>query len=52
MEKEFYLTVFADDFGKAEPNTAKVSIFDGVNEQIIDLVAGHKKQESVKITLE
>ncbi|MCB0524033.1 MAG: hypothetical protein R3A50_05650 [Saprospiraceae bacterium] len=50
--KEFYLTVFADDFGKAEPNTAKVSIFDGVNEQIIDLVAGRKKQESVKITLE
>ena len=50
--KEFYLTVFADDFGKAEPNTAMVSIFDGVREQTIDLVAGRKKQESVKIILE
>jgi hypothetical protein len=50
--KEHYLTVFADDFGKAEPNTAMVSINDGVREQIIDLVAGRKKQESVKIVLE
>jgi hypothetical protein len=48
----FYLTIFADDFGKAEPNTAMVSIFDGVREQTIDLVAGRKKQESVKILLE
>ncbi|MBL7828617.1 MAG: hypothetical protein JNJ57_18430 [Saprospiraceae bacterium] len=50
--KEHYITVFADDFGKAEPNTAMVSINDGVREQVIDLVAGRKKQESVKITLE
>lgn len=50
--KEHYLTVYADDFGKAEPNTAMVSVFDGVNEQTIDLVAGRKKQESVKITTE
>jgi hypothetical protein len=50
--KEFYLTVFADDFGKAEPNTAMISIFDGTREQTIDLVAGRKKQESVKITVE
>lgn len=50
--KEHYITVYADDFGKAEPNTAMVSIFDGVKEQIINLVAGRKKQESVKITLE
>jgi hypothetical protein len=50
--KEHYLTVFADDFGKAEPNTAMVSIFDGVKEQTIDLVAGRKKQESVKIITE
>ena len=48
--KEHYLTVYADDFGKAEPNTAMVSVFDGVKEQTIDLVAGRKKQESVKIT--
>jgi len=47
--KEHYLTVFADDFGKAEPNTAMVLIYDGVREQIIDLVAGRSKQESVKI---
>jgi len=50
--KEHYLTVFADDFGKAEPNTAMVLIFDGVREQTIDLVAGRKKQESVKIITE
>lgn len=50
--KEYYLTVYADDFGKAEPNSAKVSINDGVSEQIIDLVAGRSKQESVKLTLE
>jgi len=50
--KEYYLTLYADDFGKAEPNTAMVSIFDGVREQIIDLVSSRKKQESVKIILE
>jgi hypothetical protein len=50
--KEHYLTVYADDFGKAEPNTAMVSVFDGVKEQTIDLVAGRKKQESVKIITE
>lgn len=50
--KEHYLTVYADDFGKAEPNTAMVTISDGVKEQTIDLVAGRKKQESVKIVTE
>jgi len=50
--KEHYLTVYADDFGKAEPNTAMVLISDGVREQIIDLVAGRSKQESVKIISE
>lgn len=49
---EHYLTVFADDFGKAEPNTAMVIINDGVHEQTIDMVAGRKKQESVKIITE
>ena len=49
---EHYLTVYADDFGKAEPNTAMVSVFDGVREQTIDLVADRKKQESVKIVME
>ena len=50
--REHYLTVFADDFGKAEPNTAMVLISDGVREQTIDLVAGRSKQESVKIISE
>jgi hypothetical protein len=50
--KEHYLTVYADGFGKAEPNTAKVSVFDGLREQIIDLVAGRKTQESVRIITE
>jgi hypothetical protein len=50
--KEHYLTVYADGFGKAEPNTAKVSVFDGVHEQIIDLVAGRKTQGSVRIITE
>ncbi|MFN0174131.1 MAG: hypothetical protein ACKVU0_05740 [Saprospiraceae bacterium] len=50
--KEHYLTVFADDFGKAEPNTAMVLISDGQREQTIDLVAGRSKQESVKIISE
>lgn len=49
---EHYLTVYADNFGKSEPNTAKVIINDGVREQTIDLVAGRKKQESVKIVRE
>jgi|GEM_PF-405751 len=49
---EHYITVYAEDFGKAEPNTAMVLINDGVQEQTIDLVAGRKKQESVKIIAE
>lgn len=50
--KEHYLTVYADNFGKSEPNTARVLIFDGAQEQIIDLVAERKKQQSVKIVTE
>lgn len=49
---EHYLTVFADDFGKSEPNTATVLIFDGHREQVIDLVAERKKQQSLKIIAE
>lgn len=49
---EHYLTVYAEDFGKAEPNTARVLINDGVREQTIDLVAERKKQQSVKIIVE
>lgn len=47
-----YLTIYADDFGKAEPNTAMVLISDGFQEQTIDLVASRNKQESVKIIIE
>ena len=50
--KEHYLTVYADSFGKSEPNTARVLIFDGSQEQVIDLVAERKKQQSVKIVTE
>lgn len=50
--KEHYLTVYADDFGKSEPNTARVVIFDGTKEQTIDLVAERKKQQSIKILSE
>jgi hypothetical protein len=50
--KVHYLTVYADDFGKAEPNSAMVLINDGVKEQTIDLVASRSKQESVKIIVE
>ena len=50
--KEHYLTVYADDFGRSEPNTAAIIISDGVKEQRIDLTAGRKKQESVKIITE
>lgn len=49
---EHYLTLYADDFGKAEPSTAKLIINDGVREQTIDLVAERKKQQSVKIIVE
>ncbi len=49
---EHYLTVYADSFGKSEPNTAMVIINDGVREQTIDLVAGRKKQESIKLIAE
>jgi hypothetical protein len=51
-KKDFLITVYADDFGKAEPNTAMLRIDDGVRQQTIDLVAGRKKQESVKIIME
>lgn len=50
--KEHYLTVYAESFGKSEPNTARVLIFDGTQEQVIDLVAERKKQQSVKIITE
>ncbi len=50
--KEAYLTVFAEDFGLAEPNTSAISIKDGVNEQTMILKAGKGFQESVKVVRE
>ena len=50
--REHYLTVYADDFGKSEPNTARVLIYDGNREQVIDLVAERKKQQTIKIIAE
>ncbi len=51
-KKEFIITVFADNFGKSEPNTASVLINDGVKDQTIDLVSGRKTQESIRVVLE
>ena len=51
-KKEYFLTVYADSFGQSEPNTARVVIDDGAQEQTIDLVSGRKKQESVKLITE
>ena len=50
--KEAYLTVYAEDFGLAEPNTTTVVIKDGVTEQTIVLKAGRGFQESVKVVKE
>ncbi|MFZ4634679.1 MAG: hypothetical protein ACOYNO_10780 [Saprospiraceae bacterium] len=50
--REHYITVFADEFGKAEPNTATVEIFDGVKTYTLDLVSTRSEQESLKLVLE
>jgi hypothetical protein len=51
-EKELYLTVFSDSFGKVEPNTATVKIEDGKSSYIVKLVSTRSKQQSVKMLLE
>lgn len=50
--KEGYLTVYAEDFGKAEPNTASITIRDGNGEQTIKLLAARDFQETIKIVKE
>lgn len=50
--KEGYLTVFAEDFGKAEPNTASITIRDGRGEQTLKLTAAKDFQETIKIVKE
>jgi hypothetical protein len=51
-EKELYLTVYSDSFGKIEPNTATVKIEDGTNSYVVKLVSTRSKQQSVKIIRE
>ncbi len=46
---EAYLTVFADDFGLAEPASATVRVRDGESEQVVNLVAARSFQETIRI---
>ncbi len=46
---EGYLTVYAEDFGKAEPNTATLLVKDGTTEQSFVLKAAKGFQESIKL---
>lgn len=50
--KDGYLTVYAEDFGKAEPNTASITIRDGSGEQTIKLLAARDFQETIKIKVD
>jgi hypothetical protein len=50
--KENLLTVYAEDFGIAEPNTASVEVDDGKNKQTMVLKAAKGFQESVKVVVE
>ncbi len=49
---DYYLTIHAEDFGKAEINTCRVVVFDGNTEQTVDLVAAQGKEECLKIIIE
>jgi hypothetical protein len=46
-----YLTIEANEFGKAEINTATIEIDDGVSKQITKLMSDYTKNESVRIML-
>jgi hypothetical protein len=48
--EQAYITVYAEDFGKAEPNTATVLVKDGVSEQVQVLKSAKGFQESIKVT--
>jgi len=50
--REHLITLYAEDFGKAEPNTARVIINDGYREYTLDLVSERQKQQSVKIIVD
>jgi hypothetical protein len=47
-----YLIIYAEDFGKAEPNTASVTVKDGVSEQTIVLKAARGFQEAIRVVKE
>ncbi|MEI6409244.1 MAG: hypothetical protein WCR52_07680 [Bacteroidota bacterium] len=47
-----YLIVYAEDFGKAEPNTASIKVKDGVTEQTFVLKAARGSQEAIRVVKE
>lgn len=46
-----YLTIEANEFGKAEINTATIEIDDGKTKQTVKLMSDYNKNESVRIVL-
>lgn len=53
MDKEVaYLIIYAEDFGKAEPNTASILVKDGITEQTIVLKAARGFQEAIRVVKE
>jgi hypothetical protein len=46
-----YLTIEANEFGKAEINTATIEIDDGKSKQTVNLMSDYLKNESVRIIL-
>lgn len=49
---ENYITAHAENFGRKEPNTAAISVFDGKKEQKLSLNATKISEESLKIMVE
>ena len=49
---ENYITAHAENFGRKEPNTAALSVFDGKKEQKLSLNATKTSEESLKIVVE
>jgi hypothetical protein len=49
---ENYITAHAENFGRKEPNTAALSVFDGKKEQKLSLNATKTSEESLKVTVE
>ncbi len=49
---ENFITAHVESFGKKEPNTAAISVFDGKKEQKLTLNATKNQEESMKIIVE